>query len=198
MKIAIHRLLVLTYVFFLLSTPPVLALFGLTGPSWSVWYLYPVPIAVSTVIYWVYTEGVPKIYLFKKTSWLQYGALTLVSLIFCLVVFEDYVGDWSTTIEVIVYVCILSFAQEFLFREYLVGFLKRASFSRIWTAVVSAGTFSLIHLFFPGEFLTILLAMTFGYGFLMAYIYYSRPSLLLATISHILCNLTLSATGLFW
>lgn len=197
----VWSLLTLVWGFIVLSTPPMLLVFGFIEPPYSVMYFYPA-VFCTFVLLWREVSGKAGVstHTFVVSWALPYILLTLIGVAASLPLFAfvgfDGVYDFSWRILILAF--LFSFSQEIIFREYAVLQMKRFGYSRIVTTLFVSLTFMLIHVFYPSEHLWLLLLITFGYSVVLSYVYYEFPNLWYATASHMVFNYLYAATGMFF
>lgn len=90
---------------------------------------------------------------------------------------------------------IVSFAQEFAFRGFLLPVLKRIFSSIPLVIIVNAALFAFMHVIYP--FPVIGLPFAFLAGIFFAVLYYKRQDLILVSISHAILNFVTVYFGFF-
>ena len=83
---------------------------------------------------------------------------------------------------------IISAAQEFLYRGFLISKLKDIVRSSILVIVVDATLFALLHVIFPDP--ALVLPMSFLAGLALAALWLRWPNLLLASVAHAVLNVS--------
>ena len=120
-----------------------------------------------------------------------YILFTIIAIVFVSVMAE-IIGleplDWDSQQLYILWAIPISFAQEFIYRGYLMYKLK-TFFRSAWVIIlINALLFTFLHLVFKG--LLVVLPLAFISGLAFAWMYKKYPNLLLISLSHTFLNFT--------
>jgi membrane protease YdiL (CAAX protease family) len=95
-------------------------------------------------------------------------------------------ADWKKNSHFLGFFILISFAQELIFRGFLMPELEKIFSSAILIIGVNAFLFAFMHAIYPNRKLTLPFAFIAGLGFAAIYFYF--PNLVLITIAHSILN----------
>lgn len=182
---------VLVQILSLFVLPILLILMGVIPLKYRFFVLLLIAILVLGIIFfekWTLKDLGIRIDNLKK-SLLPYFYLTIVA-VFVTVLLAKWLKTGSQPIAGNIHFqfgfIILSFLQELLFRSFLIPKLKRLTSSSASVIISNAILFGFLHIIFPNPVTIFVISGLLGLGF--AFVYYFRPNLILATISHSIIN----------
>src|SRR3989338_8037 len=115
-----------------------------------------------------------------------FTALTVAGVIVVATFLGKGTSGWNENTHLLFLFLPLSFAQEFIYRGYLMYELRQFLTSALAVVIVNAVLFAWLHVVFPVSPFIILLSFAAGIGY--AAMYYKFPNLFLAAFSHGVLN----------
>ena len=128
-----------------------------------------------------------------------YSAFTLLGIIFVVALAKALqyksTPKWWKIPHFIFGFILISIAQEFLYRGFLMPELESVFHSIVLIVLVNAALFSFLHIIYPNRLVNLLLAFIGGLCF--AALYYHYPNLILISLSHMALNFAVVYFGMF-